>query len=138
MCIRDRKKAADKAARRKEPPTFGKQKGKKRKPLIEDLSDTFASLAETVGDVKESVAAQLHAKEYAPLRLSVGAALTLCVLAMSSSFYGYSHQFAERSSQPQIMYRGQLQNGQYVMVDDYREAYYWLRDHTEKDARVMA
>ena len=24
------------------------------------------------------------------------------------------------------------------MVDDYREAYWWLRDHTPKDARVMA
>eukprot|EP00967_Tisochrysis_lutea_P110784 scaffold173633_cov27-Tisochrysis_lutea.AAC.2 len=24
------------------------------------------------------------------------------------------------------------------MVDDYREAYWWLRDHTPEDARVMA
>ena len=24
------------------------------------------------------------------------------------------------------------------MVDDYREAYWWLRDHTPEDSRVMA
>ena len=25
-----------------------------------------------------------------------------------------------------------------MLVDDYREAYWWLRDHTPEDARVMA
>merc|ERR1712070_824337 len=45
---------------------------------------------------------------------------------------------AEMSSRPQIMFKAQLQNGQTVMVDDYREAYFWLRDKTPDDARVMA
>ncbi|KAH8083472.1 oligosaccharyl transferase [Aureococcus anophagefferens] len=31
-----------------------------------------------------------------------------------------------------------LRNGTPVMVDDYREAYWWLRDNTPEDARVMA
>ena len=31
-----------------------------------------------------------------------------------------------------------LQTGQEIIVDDYREAYFWLRDHTPADARVMA
>jgi asparagine N-glycosylation enzyme membrane subunit Stt3 len=29
-------------------------------------------------------------------------------------------------------------NGQQIIVDDYREAYHWLRDKTPKDSRVMA
>ena len=45
---------------------------------------------------------------------------------------------AEGSSRPQIMFKATYSNGQTVMVDDYREAYWWLRDKTPEDARVMA
>ena len=34
--------------------------------------------------------------------------------------------------------RRSCNNGQEIIVDDYREAYFWLRDHTPADARVMA
>ena len=30
------------------------------------------------------------------------------------------------------------QDGRHVIIDDYREAYWWLRDNTPADARVMA
>jgi dolichyl-diphosphooligosaccharide--protein glycosyltransferase len=36
------------------------------------------------------------------------------------------------------MIKANLRDGTPVMVDDYREAYWWLRDQTPKDARVMA
>lgn len=36
------------------------------------------------------------------------------------------------------MFKAQLSNGQQVIVDDYREAYHWLRDRSPEDARVMA
>ncbi len=50
-------------------------------------------------------------------------------------FYKYSHQMAEQMSHPQIMFKAQLQNGRQIMVDDYREAYWWLRDNTPEDSR---
>ena len=53
-------------------------------------------------------------------------------------FHAYSHQLAQGMSQPTIMYKGRLQNGETIMVDDYREAYWWLRDNTPEDSRVMA
>lgn len=34
--------------------------------------------------------------------------------------------------------KGQLRSGETVFVDDYREAYWWLRDNTPEDSRVMA
>jgi len=40
---------------------------------------------------------------------------------------------AEGSSRPQIMFKATYSNGQSVMVDDYREAYWWLRDKTPED-----
>ena len=36
------------------------------------------------------------------------------------------------------MFKARLQTGQEIILDDYREAYHWVRDHTPADARVMA
>jgi dolichyl-diphosphooligosaccharide--protein glycosyltransferase len=44
----------------------------------------------------------------------------------------------EDMSRPQIVFDAKLTNGQTVRVDDYREAYRWLNDHTDYDARIMA
>merc|ERR1719395_158526 len=79
-----------------------------------------------------------HEPSMAPVRLALGLALLLASMSGSLAFYAYSHSFAQRSSQPQIMFKAQLNNGQQIIVDDYREAYHWLRDRTPKDSRVMA
>eukprot|EP00750_Incisomonas_marina_P000789 INCI1059.2.p1 GENE.INCI1059.2~~INCI1059.2.p1 ORF type:complete len:986 (-),score=184.27 INCI1059.2:87-2996(-) len=55
-----------------------------------------------------------------------------------SQFYSYCHKFAEQSSSPQIMFKAQLRSGEQIIVDDYREGYFWLRDNTPEDARVLA
>jgi len=56
----------------------------------------------------------------------------------AKEFHSMSHQMAQGMSNPQIMIKANLRDGTAVMVDDYREAYWWLRDTTPKDARVMA
>jgi dolichyl-diphosphooligosaccharide--protein glycosyltransferase len=53
-------------------------------------------------------------------------------------FWDYSHQMAEQLSSPSIMFHANLRDGTKITVDDYREAYWWLRDNTPDDARVMA
>ena len=45
---------------------------------------------------------------------------------------------AQGMSQPSIMFKGQLQTGETVIVRDYVDAYEWLCDNTAEDARVMA
>ena len=55
-----------------------------------------------------------------------------------SSFWRYSQRMAENMSQPSIMFKARLRDGSEIMVDDYREAYWWLRDNTPEDSRVMA
>jgi len=62
----------------------------------------------------------------------------LILLTNGPDFYSYCTQMAHGMSQPSIMFKATLSNGQPVMVDDYREAYWWLRDNTQEDARVMA
>lgn len=41
-------------------------------------------------------------------------------------------------SNPSILYKARLNTGKSVLVDDYREAYNWLRENTPEDARVLS
>merc|ERR1719476_1243343 len=45
---------------------------------------------------------------------------------------------AEAMSLPSIMFKARLKNGEEAIIDDYRESYWWLRDNTPEDARVMS
>ena len=53
-------------------------------------------------------------------------------------FLPHCFGLAEAISEPQIMMRGRDTKGNTIVIDDFREAYWWLRDHTPEDARVMA
>jgi dolichyl-diphosphooligosaccharide--protein glycosyltransferase len=74
------------------------------------------------------------------LSVRKGGAAALCILmfVMGTDFVSYSQEISWSMSSPSIMYKANLRNGQTIMVDDYREAYWWLRDNTAPDARVMA
>ena len=53
-------------------------------------------------------------------------------------FISYCWQVGERLSQASIIVKRMGPNGTLVLMDDYRESYWWLRDHTKEDARVLA
>lgn len=53
-------------------------------------------------------------------------------------FQTRSDQLAKQMSHPSILNKVQANDGRLVTVDDYREAYWWLRDNTPEDARIMA
>jgi dolichyl-diphosphooligosaccharide---protein glycosyltransferase len=55
-----------------------------------------------------------------------------------SHFVDYSWRLSFDLSHPTIIQRGRTRDGQIVTLDDYREAYWWIRDNTPKDARIMA
>ncbi len=67
-----------------------------------------------------------------------GCLVTVMMLTQSVTFWRYSHRMAEGMSQPSIMFKATLRDGSHIIVDDYREAYWWLRDQTPEDSRVMA
>lgn len=60
------------------------------------------------------------------------------LFAPSKRFYGYCWEMSKALSHPAIMFKAQTRTGEVVLVDDYREAYFWLRDNTPEDARIMA
>merc|ERR1711957_1045850 len=53
-------------------------------------------------------------------------------------FVKFSHGMAQSMSHPTIIFEGTLKDGTNVKVDDYRDAYFWLKHNTPKDSRVMA
>jgi dolichyl-diphosphooligosaccharide---protein glycosyltransferase len=57
---------------------------------------------------------------------------------MWPGFMQYSQQMAEGMSMPSVMFKGQLQNGQVILVRDYMDAYEWVKENTPEDARIMA
>lgn len=71
-------------------------------------------------------------------RLAVAAGLLYNGFYAGPGFYKYSHDFATQISQPSLMFRAKLQNGQEIIVNDYQEAYWWLRDNTPQDSRVLS
>jgi len=45
---------------------------------------------------------------------------------------------AEAYSSPSIIMAHKMQDGSRMIVDDYREAYYWLKQNTAPDANIMS
>ena len=56
----------------------------------------------------------------------------------ADSFNQYCQQLAHGMSNPSLVFKAHLNNGQVVVVNDYMEAYHWLRDKTPKDSRIMS
>jgi len=119
----------DDASKKKAASSFGKKK--KKAGVAEELSEFVASS-------QQSWAELMSDRRIKSFRSMAAIGLLLACWPLVRSFYQYSHMFAESSSRPQIMFKAQLNTGEWIMVDDYREAYHWLRDTTPKDARVMA
>eukprot|EP00941_MAST-03F_sp_MAST-3F-sp1_P006178 g6178.t1 len=57
----------------------------------------------------------------------------LCFYSMHATYVA-----SEAYSSPSIVLASRRADGSRVIMDDYREAYYWLRQNTHRDAKVLA
>jgi len=71
-------------------------------------------------------------------KVAVGIVFLLIIMYCLSKYYNHAEMLSEQLSEPQIILRSRRKDGTYEMVDDFREAYWWLRDNTPKDARIMS
>jgi dolichyl-diphosphooligosaccharide--protein glycosyltransferase len=53
-------------------------------------------------------------------------------------YWHHCHAMSHNLSNPSIMTIGRSRDGRPVMIDDFRESYWWLRDNTPQDARVLS
>ena len=82
------------------------------------------------------------AREYFAANASVRQAIATATLAFlvtaGRSFVSRSRVMARQVSEPSIIVRGYAPGGGVTILDDFRESYWWLRDNTPEDARVLA
>jgi len=116
--------------------------GPKDSMAIDDELFNFKPIAATTQALTRPVLKLYNSPPVKSVRKLVAVALllgfTVGCRKYGLEFWTYSHQLAEQLSSPSIMFHAQLKDGQMITVDDYREAYWWLRDNTPQDARVMA
>ena len=72
------------------------------------------------------------------IRLYVSFMVIREIIPRAKEFQTTAHQIAKQISHPTIITKGRAKSGEEVLVDDYREAYIWLRENTPEDARIMA
>ena len=72
------------------------------------------------------------------VRVVLGVGLVFMLTNQVIGFWGHSTRMAVMLSNPSIILQGQTQDGRVVMLDDFREAYWWIRDNTPENARVMS
>ena len=112
-------KDSSRAARRAEKKGFGKSSKHFK------ISDTPAILAKWFRDRPD------HRKAIAAIVFAV-------CFSIGTSFLNRSWMMGKALSEPSIMMRARNRDGSIVMLDDFRESYWWLRDNTPEDSRVMA
>merc|ERR1719399_1482046 len=106
--------------------------------MIEGGEELVQGLYEAAAQALSPLATALQAPGLKVVRTVLAAALIAASIHYYKQFSDYAWSLSEGMSQPSIMFRAHLRNGQPVIVDDYREAYWWLRDNTPEDARVLA
>lgn len=124
-------------------PSDGKNKKKEKDKKSETASDSDSVSGSALASVNVIFAPVLKTLKviYSRLllvRVVLGVGLVYLLTNQVVSFWGHSTRMAVMLSNPSIILQGQTQDGRVVMLDDFREAYWWIRDNTPEDARVMS
>ena len=69
---------------------------------------------------------------------SMSFVLLLSLYFSAFAFNTYCWRISFHMSHPSIIQMAQKSDGTVVKIDDYREAYNWIRENTPEDSRVMA
>jgi len=73
-----------------------------------------------------------------PIEISL-CILSLLLIVVSMYIFHASYAGAEAYSSPSVVFSSRnWQDGSKYIVDDYREAYYWLRMNTPQDAKIAS
>ena len=112
------------------------KKTKKAKKVSQTSSspssfDGLNALRDAVGTFSKS-------KEGIIVKRGVALVIMLLFYITGVNFKNYCWLLSNDLSHPSIIQRARLQDGRAVKLDDYREAYWWLRDNTPADSRIMA
>jgi dolichyl-diphosphooligosaccharide--protein glycosyltransferase len=121
--------------------TKGTKKGRKVKKHPEKQSVASSGITsedDPFASVKGALDSALASNEGIMIKRSLAGILLIAAYMMGSSFKNYAWRLSGDLSHPSIIVRARTRTGKVIKVDDYREAYWWLRDNTPEDARILA
>jgi len=107
--------------------------GKKKKKIAKKNDELVRALENpsSLSDVFESQQIRIF-------KAAIATVVLVFIPVFFYSFRSYCWKFSKHISNPSIVMMGRTRDGKEVLVDDYREAYWWLRDNTPEDARILA
>ena len=108
---------------KRQPSSAGKKSKKS--------GDSFDSL-------KEAMDNALSSSEGIIAKRTASALILVLSYFLGVNFKDYCWKLSTDLSNPTIIVKARLRDGRVIKLDDYREAYWWLRDNTPEDARIMA
>ena len=112
-----------------------KKKGKKAQAVASsNANSSFDGFAVLNGAVQTA----LSTREGALAKRVVALLILAAGYLTGSGFTQYCWLMAEDLANPSIILKARTRTGDIVKLDDYREAYWWLRDNTPEDARILA
>jgi dolichyl-diphosphooligosaccharide--protein glycosyltransferase len=93
----------------------------------------------TNGDEEDDAVAAGQPLYMRIVRLAIFGAVAFQSIPEFKSFWQISHEVAVQVSHPTIIQKAQRRDtGETIFIDDYRQAYLWLKNNTPEDARIMA
>jgi len=111
--------------------------GGKKKKKSDQVTSSKSSLAGFVA-LQDGVSSAASSKEGILVKRTVAVSSLIALCVTAKTFHTYSVRISQGLSNPTIIIKGKLKSGETVFVDDYREAYWWLRDNTPEDSRILA
>lgn len=123
--------SAPKKSSEKKKETFKKKKGGQAMADATAVDSSSNTLANAL-----AIANQTQAVRVTKNLLSLF--FIVAIILLARVFKDYCWMMGKALSNPSIIQKAKTSDGKIVVVDDYREAYFWLRDNTPKDARVLA
>jgi len=88
--------------------------------------------------LKSAFDGALTTSEAVLMKRVIATLLLLMGYILSVNFSRYCWRLSQELSNPTIIVKARLRDGTVIKLDDYREAYWWLRENTPEDSRIMA
>jgi dolichyl-diphosphooligosaccharide--protein glycosyltransferase len=122
------------AAANKKGAKGSKQFKKQGSSAIADNGDGL----DIMNSFKSAFDGALTTSEGVLAKRTISCLLLLLGYMLGVNFVHYCWRLSEDLSNPTIIVKARLRDGKVIKLDDYREAYWWLRDNTPEDSRIMA
>lgn len=114
------------------------KKGKRPGGAASTSSHNGSSSFDGLSSLKSAWDGALSSNEGVIAKRTVACMLLLLGYILGVNFTNYCWRLANDLWNPTIIVKARLRDGRVIKLDDYREAYWWLRDNTPEDSRIMA